>query len=38
MSDQQRILVVAHREEEEILRIISAREATRKERRFYEEG
>jgi len=36
MSEQHRLLVVAHREERGTLRIISAREATRKERRFYE--
>ena len=35
-----RMLVVAHcyRESEEIVRIISAPQATRKEERFYEEG
>lgn len=37
MSEQDRLLVVAHSEEGETMRIISAREATRKERRFYEE-
>jgi len=38
MSDQHRVLVVSHSEEDEMIRIISAREATRQERRFYEEG
>lgn len=32
------LLVVAHTDREENIRIISARKATRKERRFYEEG
>jgi uncharacterized DUF497 family protein len=38
MSNRQRLLVVAHSEEGERVRIISARPATRYERRFYEEG
>lgn len=39
LSDAGRILVVSHTEENaEVIRIISARRATRKERRFYEEG
>lgn len=39
VSDQRRVLVVAHVEDGgEGIRIISARETTRKERRFYEEG
>jgi uncharacterized DUF497 family protein len=33
-----RILVVAHTEREEAIRLISARHATRRERRHYEEG
>jgi len=33
-----RVLVVVHTEEGEVVRIISARPATRRERRFYEEG
>jgi hypothetical protein len=37
MSQRGRILVVAHTEEEDTIRIISARRATRHERRFYEE-
>jgi len=37
MSSRERILVVVHAEEGGNLRIISAREATRQERRFYEE-
>ncbi len=32
------LLVVAHTDRENKVRIISARKATRKERRFYEEG
>lgn len=38
MSEQNRILVVAHVEQGEALRIITARQATRRERKFYEEG
>lgn len=38
MSEQGRVLIVCHIEEDEAIRIISAREATRQERRFYEEG
>ena len=40
MSERHRILIVAHTMMEggEGIRIVSAREATRKERRFYEEG
>lgn len=39
LSEDHRILVVSHTEEhEESVRILSARQATRKERRFYEEG
>ena len=37
MSQQGRILVVAHTEEGDTVRMISARRATRRERRFYEE-
>lgn len=37
-SNRQRLLVVVHTEEGEIVRIISARQATPHERRFYEEG
>ena len=33
-----RIFVVAHTEREEAIRLISARQATRSERRAYEEG
>lgn len=33
-----RLLVVAHTESRETIRIISARPVTRRERRFYEEG
>ena len=40
MSNQKRILVVIHAEAEgrHAIRIVSARPATRQERRFYEEG
>ena len=39
LSETGRVLVVSHTDEdEEVTRIISARRATRKERRFYEEG
>jgi hypothetical protein len=38
VSSQQRLLVVSHTEEGEAVRIISARAAKRRERRFYEEG
>jgi uncharacterized protein len=38
MSTRGRILVVVHTEEGDTVRIISARQATRNERRFYEEG
>jgi uncharacterized protein len=33
-----RTLVVAHTEEGDVIRIVSARRATRRERRYYEEG
>jgi hypothetical protein len=38
VSSQNRLLVVAHTEEGDNIRIISARLATRQERRIYEEG
>ena len=38
MSHLQRILVVAHTEHGDLLRIISARRATRREQRAYEQG
>jgi uncharacterized DUF497 family protein len=38
LSNRQRLLVVVHIEEEESIRIISARTAERLERRKYEEG
>lgn len=39
LSERGRVLVVSHTEQTiEVIRIISARRATRKERRFYEEG
>ena len=38
MSSRSRVLVVAHTGEGYLVRIISARRATRHERRFYEEG
>lgn len=37
-SSQDRLLVVAHTEEGDSIRIISARLATRQERKIYEEG
>lgn len=37
MSERNRILVVVHAEQGEAIRIISARRATRRERKFYEE-
>jgi uncharacterized protein len=37
-SARRRVLVVAHTEEGDTIRIISAREATRREQRFYEEN
>lgn len=36
MSEQGRILIVAHTDEGEVVRLISAREPTRGEREFYE--
>lgn len=39
LSDAGRVLVVSHTDQnDEAIRIISARRATKKERRFYEEG
>jgi uncharacterized DUF497 family protein len=38
LSNRHRLLVVVHIEEEEIIRIISARPGNRLERRKYEEG
>ena len=37
-SNRGRILVVAHTERNDTIRIISARRATRREREFYEQG
>ena len=37
-SDRGKILVIAHTDDGELVRIISAREATHGERRSYEEG
>jgi hypothetical protein len=37
MSHQQRLLVVAHADREDAIRLISARAATRAERKVYEE-
>lgn len=37
MSAEHRLLVVAHTEFEDTIRIISARRATRRERHFYEQ-
>ena len=38
LSNRQRLLVAVHTEEEEVIRLISARTADRLERRKYEEG
>ena len=38
MSSHGRLLVVAHIEEGDVIRVISARLATKQERRIYEEG
>ena len=38
VSSRQRVLVVSHTEEGDVVRIISARRATPHERSFYEEG
>lgn len=38
VSSAGRLLVIAHTEHGEVIRIISAREATRAERKIYEEG
>ena len=38
LSSEGRLLVVAHTDHEDVIRIISAREATRGERKIYEEG
>jgi len=37
MSENQRLLVIAHTEANDTVRIISARTATRRERRWYED-
>ena len=37
MSNRNRTLVVSHTSERDVVRIISARRATRRERKFYEE-
>ena len=38
MSANRRLLVVSHTEKGDVVRIISVRRTTRRERRFYEEG
>lgn len=38
LSSSRKLLIVAHTDRDNHIRIISAREATRRERRFYEEG
>lgn len=38
VSERGRLLVVAHAEKDDIIRIISAREASKGEKRIYEEG
>lgn len=37
VSTDQRLLMIAHTEREQVIRIISARKATKNEQRFYEE-
>jgi uncharacterized protein len=37
-SPRRRVLIVAHTEESDTIRIISAREAAQREKRFYEEN
>ncbi len=38
LSNNGRLIVLAHTDRDSRVRVISAREATRRERRFYEEG
>ena len=38
LSNRRRLLAVSHTDEDDMIRIISARAATRPERRLYEEG
>lgn len=38
MSEQGRLLIVSHTDDGEVARIISAREPTKREREFYEQG
>ena len=38
LSDKYKVLVVSHTHRDESIRIISAREATMRERKFYEHG
>jgi uncharacterized protein len=38
MSNSGRLLIVSHTDQENRIRIISARSANRQEKRFYEEG
>ena len=38
LSESGRLLVVSHTDQGDLVRIISAREATRHERRYYEKG
>jgi hypothetical protein len=38
LSANRQILVVAHTEDDNVIRIISARQATSQEKRFYEKG
>jgi len=38
LSNADRVLIVPHTDRVDLVRIISAREATRNERRFYEDG
>ncbi len=38
LSSESRLLMIAHTDREDMIRLISAREATRAERKIYEEG
>ena len=38
ISDKKRLVIVAHTEDEEKIRIISARKVTKNEKRFYQEA
>jgi uncharacterized DUF497 family protein len=38
LSSEERLLVVVYTEQQEVIRLVSSREATRAERKIYEEG